>query len=219
MLEKLLFVLILPGILAGGLILFAKSRVGQFAGAHEAESTTLRGAFHHAGAYRQDYQQSDSTPALWPQQFTKPSREALRAQLAPLSFRVTQENQTEPAYTSKYNKPGPAGIYVDVVSGEPLFSSTHQFDSGTGWPSFYRPIAEDAVTYHTDYTLIWPRTEVRSSRADSHLGHVFADGPAAYGGQRYCINGAAFRFIPQHALDANGYGEYLYLFKDDGTSS
>jgi peptide-methionine (R)-S-oxide reductase len=128
-------------------------------------------------------------------------------------YRVTQEAGTEPAYQNEYWNNHEPGIYVDVVSGEPLFSSTDKYDSGTGWPSFTRPIAADAVRTATDRSHWMVRTEVRSSAADSHLGHLFDDGPAAAGGQRYCMNSAALRFVPVSQLEAEGYGEYRSLFE------
>lgn len=127
---------------------------------------------------------------------------------------VTQHDGTEPAFNNKYWDHKEEGIYVDVVSGEALFSSTHKFDSGTGWPSFTRPIHQERVTSQTDYKIGMPRTEIRSGQADSHLGHLFDDGPATQGGKRYCINSAALDFIPKAQMEARGYGEYLHLFEE-----
>jgi peptide-methionine (R)-S-oxide reductase len=127
-------------------------------------------------------------------------------------YGVTQEDKTEPAFRNEYWNNHEPGIYVDVVSGQPLFSSTDKFDSGTGWPSFAKPIVADAVRTKTDRSLWMTRTEARSSGADSHLGHVFDDGPADAGGQRYCMNSAALRFVPVAELEAQGYGEYRALF-------
>jgi len=131
---------------------------------------------------------------------------------------VTQDEGTEPAYNNEYWANDEPGIYVDVVSGQPLFSSTDKYDSGTGWPSFTKPIDENAIDTRTDYQLITPRTEVRSAGADSHLGHVFLDGPQETGGLRYCMNSAAFRFIPATSLEEEGYGQYRSLF-DSGAES
>lgn len=128
---------------------------------------------------------------------------------------VTQHDGTEPAFQNEYWDNHEPGIYVDVVSGEPLFSSTDKFDSGTGWPSFTKPIKDDTISTKTDTKMWVPRTEVRSSSADSHLGHVFEDGQK--GGLRYCINSASLRFIPKADLEKEGYGEYLYLFADKKT--
>jgi methionine-R-sulfoxide reductase len=133
-------------------------------------------------------------------------------------YRVTQRDGTEPAFRNAYWDNHEPGIYVDVVSGEPLFASTEKYDSGTGWPSFTRPISDDAVTTRTDRKLFMSRTEVRSAHADSHLGHVFTDGPRADGGLRYCMNSAALRFIPVAELEEQGYGQYRRLF-DDPTST
>ena len=134
------------------------------------------------------------------------------SRLTDLEYRVTQEDGTEPAFRNRYWDNHAPGIYVDVVSGQPLFASIDKYDSGTGWPSFTRPIEPDAVTTKTDWKLIVPRTEVRSSGADSHLGHVFRDGPRDAGGLRYCMNSAALRFVPASELDEQGYGEYRRLF-------
>ena len=134
------------------------------------------------------------------------------AQLTPEEYAVTQESATEPAFTGKYVDNHDDGIYVDIVSGEPLFSSTDKFDSGSGWPSFTRPIDPANVLKHDDNSYGMRRTEVRSMNGDSHLGHLFDDGPVADGGLRYCINSAALRFIPVADLEAQGYGDYKSLF-------
>jgi peptide-methionine (R)-S-oxide reductase len=132
--------------------------------------------------------------------------------LSPEQYRVTQKNGTERPFTGEYWENKEPGIYVDVVSGEPLFASVNKFDSGTGWPSFTKPIDGDNVVEKRDFSHLMIRTEVRSSRGDSHLGHVFPDGPRDQGGLRYCINSAALRFIHRDDLEAEGYGEYLGLF-------
>lgn len=126
---------------------------------------------------------------------------------------ITQENGTERPFDNEYWDHHAEGIYVDVVSGEALFSSTDKFDSGTGWPSFTKPIDQDKVTNQTDNALGMVRTEVRSSQADSHLGHVFNDGPKEKGGQRFCINSGALRFVPKDKMAQEGYEDYLYLFE------
>ncbi len=141
--------------------------------------------------------------------FVKPDESVLRATLSPMAYTVTQEDGTERAGTSPLDKNYERGIYVDVVSGEPLFSSRDKFDSGTGWPSFVAPITPEAVTEHVDKKLFSTRTEIRSRYADSHLGHVFSDGPRDRGGLRYCMNGVALRFIPEAEMVATGYEYWL----------
>lgn len=145
--------------------------------------------------------------------FTKEEKEEKLKTLTELSLKVTQEEGTERAFTHEYNDNKRDGLYVDIVSGEPLFSSKDKYDSGTGWPSFVKPVATSSVTLHEDKGLFTSRTEVRSVIADSHLGHVFPDGPQDRGGMRYCMNGAALLFIPKEELEARGYGEYVSLFK------
>ena len=143
--------------------------------------------------------------------FTKPSKQELKARLTALQYSVTQEEGTEPPFRNQYWDNKHDGIYVDVVSGEPLFSSLDKFDSGTGWPSFTAPLDPQNVTTKTDRTHGMERTEVRSTQADSHLGHLFPDGPGPTG-MRYCMNSASLRFIPVSRLEAEGYGTYLALF-------
>ncbi|GAB4338601.1 MAG: peptide-methionine (R)-S-oxide reductase MsrB [Desulfobulbaceae bacterium] len=144
--------------------------------------------------------------------FVRPPDEELRERLTPLQYKVTRKEGTEPPFDNAYWNNKKEGIYVDVVSGEPLFSSTDKYDSGTGWPSFSRPIEGVELIEKKDYRLFSVRTEVRSPLADSHLGHVFDDGPSSTG-LRYCINSAALRFVPRERMEEEGYGEYLRLFE------
>lgn len=148
--------------------------------------------------------------------YVKPSREDLIERLSPIEYKVTQEGATERPHTHEYNKIYEDGIYVDIVSGEPLFSSNDKFDAGCGWPSFTKPLVDEHVVEKQDKSHGMARTEVRSQNADSHLGHVFTDGPKDKGGLRYCINGASLRFIKKEDMEREGYGEYLILFKNKG---
>ncbi len=141
------------------------------------------------------------------------------ARLTPTQYQVTQEDGTEPAFRNEYWNHHEPGIYVDVVSGQPLFASIDKYDSRSGWPSFTKPIEPGAVTERVDRSLFMKRVEVRSTSADSHLGHVFDDGPVEAGGLRYCMNSAALRFVPVADLEGQGYGEYRSLFTETMTDA
>lgn len=156
-----------------------------------------------------------STFATNAQDFIKPSDSELQQSLSKMQYAVTQQDKTEPPYRNRYWNQKEPGIYVDIVSGEALFSSLDKYDSGTGWPSFTRPLVTQSIIERDDWKLFVKRIEVRSKLADSHLGHVFDDGPAP-SGLRYCINSAALRFVPLDEMKAQGYGAYLPAFKKAG---
>lgn len=140
-------------------------------------------------------------------------KSSLKKELTPMQYKVTQENGTEQPFKNEYWDNHREGIYVDVTTGEPLFSSTDKYDSGTGWPSFTKGINDNNLNTKLDLDLGLPRTEVRSKTGNSHLGHVFDDGPKDKGGKRFCINSAALKFIPKEEMESKGYGKYLSLFK------
>jgi methionine-R-sulfoxide reductase len=147
------------------------------------------------------------------QEYDKSNKEELKKKLSSLQYSVTQENATERPFENDFWSHKEEGIYVDIVSGEPLFTSQDKFDSGCGWPSFTKPIERKFIKEKADFTHNMHRIEVRSKEGDSHLGHVFTDGPIEKGGLRYCINSSALRFIPKDKLEEEGYGEYLEHFK------
>lgn len=153
-----------------------------------------------------------STLSAKEKEYIKPSDAELKRTLTPLQYQCTQQSATEKPFDNAYWDNKREGIYVDIVSGEPLFSSTDKYDSGTGWPSFTKPIDDRAIVTRPDHEMSIERTELRSKKADSHLGHVFDDGPKDKGGKRFCVNSAALKFIPVEEMEAKGYGRYLSLF-------
>ena len=175
--------------------------------------TAMFAAAGCSGASAQDAARARTGDHKMTTDYHKPSDAELERMLTPLQYRVTQHEGTEAPFHNEYWDNHEAGIYVDVVSGEPLFSSLDKFDSGTGWPSFTKPLEPANVTTKTDRSLFMQRTEVRSAHADSHLGHLFDDGPKPTG-LRYCMNSASMRFVPVSQLAAQGYGEYLKLFQN-----
>jgi methionine-R-sulfoxide reductase len=182
-----------------------------------AVGVSIFAVVHNAGraqpteiSTNQIYQPSDMN------NFKKPDAAELKKKLTPEQFAVTQEAATEPAFRNEFWDNHKPGIYVDIVSGKPLFSSLDKFDSGCGWPSFTKPLAGTDVVEHTDTSFGMERTEVRSKDADSHLGHVFDDGPRDKGGLRYCINSASLKFIPVEEMEKAGYGQYLEPFVKAG---
>jgi len=175
----------------------------------ETWGTELKEAQHHSA--KNDEQITEGDPKY--QSFQKPSDEQLKKDLTAVQFKVTQKDGTEKPFDNTYDSNKEVGIYVDIISGEPLYSSTDKFDSGTGWPSFVKPISTAYVVEKEDRTLFATRTEIRSRYGDNHIGHVFDDGPEDRGGLRYCMNSAAMRFVPVGDLEKEGYGEYGALFE------
>ncbi len=179
--------------------------------------------YFKAEEYHQDYLEKNPNgychidldvveePIIDAVKYPKPSEEELKERLTALQYSVTQNDDTEPSFNNEYWENHEPGLYVDVVTGEPLFTSTDKYESGTGWPSFTKPIAPEVVTLVTDSTLGMTRTEVRSRAGDSHLGHVFDDGPVDKGGLRYCMNSASMRFVPLEDMEAQGYGYLTHL--------
>ncbi len=185
-----------------------------FAGVLVLAMASLALARRHAGRTLSPLSpiQQEAFSPMSKRTYTKPVDSALKQSLTPLQYMVTQQDATEPPFRNEFWNNHEAGLYVDVTTGEPLFSSTDKFDSGTGWPSFTKPIERGTVVEHSDVSHGMRRTEVRSKTGDAHLGHVFPDGPRSAGGLRYCINSASLKFIPVSRLEAEGYVDYLPLF-------
>lgn len=197
----------------------------QFTGFYPAEDyhqdydvkNPLRYKYYRSGSGREAFireiREKDQSQSPVPK-YTKPDDETLRKKLTKIQYDVTQKNRTEPPFENEYDTHKKEGIYVDIVSGEPLFSSRDKFSSGTGWPSFSKPLEKDNIAEKEDRSHFMIRTEVRSRHADSHLGHVFPDGPKP-SGLRYCVNSSALRFIPKEDLEKEGYGRYRKLFSPE----
>jgi peptide methionine sulfoxide reductase msrA/msrB len=194
-------------------------RFEKFYDAEEYHQDYHKKSPEHYKGYRLASGRDDLIKRIWGKVESTSGREAKKPyndiikKLTPIQYKVTQENSTEPPFDNEYYDNSREGIYVDIVSGKPLFSSRDKYDSGCGWPSFTKPISDDKITKNTDRSHYMVRTEVRSKDGDSHLGHVFEDGPAYSTGLRYCINSASLRFIPLEEMEAAGYGEYLNLFR------